>query len=160
MSSKMNWKRVKVENLSKRRGWERIDAIDTEPSLPDSASSRLSSGKILSGRISPGRTLTTTAPAPRQVAFGKPHKKTCLLNENKRRQADFHTDPTPAKPFTQSVKKVGLSFNVGNKGAVNVYGAGRFPVTLYYEQWIRLLDKAPELREFLETNKGKLKLKE
>jgi hypothetical protein len=36
---------------------------------------------------------------------------------------------------------------------------GRFPVTLYYEQWIRLLDIAGELREFLEENKSKLKLK-
>jgi hypothetical protein len=45
---------------------------------------------------------------------------------------------------------------------VSVYGLGRFPVTLYYEQWIRLLDTAKELREFLEENKssGKLKLKE
>jgi hypothetical protein len=41
-----------------------------------------------------------------------------------------------------------------------VYGLGRFPVTLYYEQWVRLLDVAQELRDFLETNKAKLKLKE
>ena len=54
----------------------------------------------------------------------------------------------------------GLNFKVGDKGGVSVYGLGRFPVTLYYEQWIRLLDKAQELREFLETNKSKLKLKE
>jgi hypothetical protein len=55
-----------------------------------------------------------------------------------------------------------LEFRVGEKGGVSVYGLGRFPVTLYYEQWIRLLDTAPQLREFLETNKaeGKLKLKE
>jgi len=53
-----------------------------------------------------------------------------------------------------------LSFKVSDKGGVSVYGLGRFPVTLYYEQWIRLLDKAPELREFLAANKGKLKLKE
>jgi hypothetical protein len=51
---------------------------------------------------------------------------------------------------------------VGEKGGVSVYGLGRFPVTLYYEQWIRLLDTAKELRQFLEENKaeGKLKLKE
>jgi hypothetical protein len=53
-----------------------------------------------------------------------------------------------------------LSFKVSDKGGVSVYGLGRFPVTLYYEQWVRLLDKAPELREFLEANKGKLKLKD
>jgi hypothetical protein len=52
-----------------------------------------------------------------------------------------------------------LEFRVGEKGGVSVYGLGRFPVTLYYEQWIRLLDAAEKLREFLEENKSKLKLK-
>ena len=53
-----------------------------------------------------------------------------------------------------------MQFKVSDKGGVSVYGLGRFPVTLYYEQWTRLLDKATELREFLESNKEKLKLKE
>ena len=55
-----------------------------------------------------------------------------------------------------------LEFRVGEKGGVSVYGLGRFPVTLYYEQWIRLLDSSKELRAFLDQNKsaGKLKLKE
>src|SRR6266481_4438265 len=55
-----------------------------------------------------------------------------------------------------------LEFRVGEKGGVSVYGLGRFPVTLYYEQWVRLLEAAPQLRTFLEENKaeGKLKLKE
>jgi hypothetical protein len=53
-----------------------------------------------------------------------------------------------------------ITFKVSDKGGVSVYGLGRFPVTLYYEQWIRLLDKAQELREFLDENKSKLKLKD
>jgi len=53
-----------------------------------------------------------------------------------------------------------LSFKVGEKGGVSVYGLGRFPVTLYYEQWNRLLEAGPKIREFLEENKGRLKLKE
>ena len=53
-----------------------------------------------------------------------------------------------------------LEFRVSEKGGLSVYGLGRFPVTLYYEQWIRLLDQADNLRAFLEENKGKLKLKE
>jgi len=55
-----------------------------------------------------------------------------------------------------------LDFRVGEKGGVSVYGLGRFPVTLYYEQWIRLLGAADELKKFLEEQKteGKLKLKE
>jgi hypothetical protein len=52
-----------------------------------------------------------------------------------------------------------LEFRVGEKGGVSVYGLGRFPVTLYYEQWIRLLDASEQLRTFLEENKSRLKLK-
>jgi hypothetical protein len=55
-----------------------------------------------------------------------------------------------------------LDFRVGEKGGVSVYGLGRFPVTLYYEQWTRLLGASEELKSFLEEQKsaGKLKLKE
>jgi hypothetical protein len=53
-----------------------------------------------------------------------------------------------------------LEFRVSEKGGVSIYGLGRFPVTLYYEQWKRLLDVSDKLREFLEENKPKLKLKE
>lgn len=58
-----------------------------------------------------------------------------------------------------SKKQGSLEFKVGEKGGVSVYGLGRFPVTLYYEQWVRLLDAAEGLRTFLEENKSKLKLK-
>jgi len=57
-------------------------------------------------------------------------------------------------------KKGSLEFRVGEKGGVSVYGLGRFPVTLYYEQWIRLLDASKDLRGFLEENKDQLKLKD
>ena len=53
-----------------------------------------------------------------------------------------------------------LEFRVGEKGGVSVYGLGRFPVTLYYEQWVRLLEQTADLRAFLEENKSKLKLKD
>jgi hypothetical protein len=52
-----------------------------------------------------------------------------------------------------------LKFRVGKKGGVSVYGLGRFPVTLYYQQWIRLLEHADELKAFLEENKGKLRMR-
>jgi hypothetical protein len=52
-----------------------------------------------------------------------------------------------------------LEFRVSEKGGVSVYGLGRFPVTLYYEQWQRLLGASDDLKSFLEENKGKLKLK-
>ncbi|MGA3317562.1 MAG: hypothetical protein ABSC64_14115 [Candidatus Korobacteraceae bacterium] len=54
----------------------------------------------------------------------------------------------------------GLTFKVSDKGGVSVYGLGRFPVTLYYEQWVRLLDMSKELREFIEQNKSNLKMKD
>lgn len=53
-----------------------------------------------------------------------------------------------------------MEFRVSEKGGVSVYGLGRFPVTLYYEQWNRLLGAADELKVFLEENKSKLKLKD
>ncbi|HYA62793.1 MAG TPA: hypothetical protein VED66_06290 [Candidatus Sulfotelmatobacter sp.] len=52
-----------------------------------------------------------------------------------------------------------LEFKVGDKGGVSVYGLGRFPVTLYYEQWIKLLDAKEDLLAFLEANKSRLKLR-
>ena len=64
------------------------------------------------------------------------------------------------KQKAEGRKKGVLEFRVGEKGGVSVYGLGRFPVTLYYEQWVRLLDMAKDLREFLEENKPRLKLKD
>jgi len=60
---------------------------------------------------------------------------------------------------TGSKRSGRMEFRVSEKGGVSVYGLGRFPVTLYYEQWVRLLDSADGLRTFLEENKAKLKLK-
>jgi hypothetical protein len=59
----------------------------------------------------------------------------------------------------QARKPAALEFRVGDKGGISVYGLGRFPVTLYYEQWTRLLARADDLRTFMEENKDKLKLK-
>ena len=52
-----------------------------------------------------------------------------------------------------------LSFKVSEKGAVSVYGLGRFPVTLYVEQWTKLLSNIDGLKAFIETNRSKLKTK-
>ena len=57
-------------------------------------------------------------------------------------------------------KRGTLEFRVGEKGGVSVYGLGRFPVTLYYEQWTRLLDSSKDIRDCLEENKHRLKLKD
>ena len=50
-----------------------------------------------------------------------------------------------------------LSLRVSEKGAVSVYGLGRFPVTLYKEQWLRVLDMAGDIREFIQQNDAQLK---
>jgi hypothetical protein len=54
----------------------------------------------------------------------------------------------------------GVSLKVSEKGGVSVYGLGRFPVTLYKEQWARLLDMADDIRSFIAENEGKLKAKD
>lgn len=53
-----------------------------------------------------------------------------------------------------------LSLKVSEKGAVSVYGMGRFPVTLYKEQWMRLLSSAAEIEAFIRDNESRLKTKE
>ena len=52
-----------------------------------------------------------------------------------------------------------FSLKVSDKGGVSVYGLGRFPVTLYQEQWEKLLDNADDIREFIVDNKSRLKVK-
>ncbi len=52
-----------------------------------------------------------------------------------------------------------ISMKVSEKGGLSVYGLGRFPVTLYKEQWAKLLDMADEIRAFMKENDSKLKTK-
>jgi hypothetical protein len=51
------------------------------------------------------------------------------------------------------------SLKVSEKGAVSVYGLGRFPVTLYKEQWLKLLGMAEEIKVFITENESRLKVK-
>lgn len=53
-----------------------------------------------------------------------------------------------------------VSFKVSEKGGVSVYGLGRFPITFYKEQWIKLLGMSEEILAFIRANEGKLKVKE
>ena len=54
----------------------------------------------------------------------------------------------------------GVSMKVSEKGAVSIYGMGRFPVTLYKEQWLKLLAMSDQIRAFIAANEGQLKSKE
>ncbi len=62
----------------------------------------------------------------------------------------------------QALKKTtskGISLKVSLKGALSVYGMGRFPVTLYKEQWLKLLDMSDDIRSFIQANESQLKSK-
>jgi hypothetical protein len=54
----------------------------------------------------------------------------------------------------------GIRMKVSEKGAVSIYGMGRFPVTLYKEQWMKLLDMSDDIRAFISANESQLKAKE
>jgi len=54
----------------------------------------------------------------------------------------------------------GVSLKVSEKGGVSVYGLGRFPITLYQEQWTKLLDMADQIRDFIKEHVSELKKKE
>jgi hypothetical protein len=60
----------------------------------------------------------------------------------------------------KSKDKGGLSLKVSEKGGVSLYGMGRFPVTLYKEQWLRILSSAAQIEAFIRENDSKLKTKE
>jgi hypothetical protein len=78
----------------------------------------------------------------------KSEEKEPTYEELKKRLADL-----------QEKANAPISFRVSEKGGCSVYGLGRFPVTLYREQWEKLLDVTDRLREFLKENKDKLKVK-
>ncbi len=54
----------------------------------------------------------------------------------------------------------GISMKVSEKGALSIYGMGRFPVTLYKEQWLKLLGMSEDIRAFIAANDGQLKTKD
>ena len=53
----------------------------------------------------------------------------------------------------------GITMKVSEKGGLSVYGMGRFPITLYKEQWLKLLDMSDDIRAFIAANEGTLKAK-
>jgi hypothetical protein len=77
-------------------------------------------------------------------------------------EEDLRSEIEKLKAENEALKRSsskGLSLRVSEKGAVSVYGLGRFPVTLYKEQWLRLLDMTEEIRSFIRQNEAQLKSK-
>jgi hypothetical protein len=60
----------------------------------------------------------------------------------------------------KSTQPMRLTLKVSEKGAMSLYGMGRFPVTLYQEQWLKVLSFAEEIKTFIKTNESRLKTKE
>jgi hypothetical protein len=75
---------------------------------------------------------------------------------------DLRTEVERLRSENEALKKGAaraVSLKVSEKGGVSVYGLGRFPITLYQEQWLKLLDMAEEIRSFIATHKSELKAK-
>jgi len=78
-------------------------------------------------------------------------------------EAELKAELERLKAENQALKtrgSKGVSMKVSEKGGVSVYGLGRFPVTLYQEQWLKLLDLAEDIRVFIKDNESRLKKKE
>ena len=76
---------------------------------------------------------------------------------------DLRSELERLRQENESLKKRAasrVSLKVSEKGGVSVYGLGRFPITLYREQWTKLLDMAEEIREFMVAHASELKVKE
>jgi len=76
---------------------------------------------------------------------------------------DLQAELERLRAENESLKKSGRgkpTLKVSEKGALSVYGMGRFPVTLYKEQWLKLLGMADEIKAFIEANNDSLKSKE
>ena len=76
---------------------------------------------------------------------------------------DLKTELERLRKENESLKKGaarGVSMKVSEKGGLSVYGMGRFPVTLYKEQWLKVLDLSDEIRAFIAAHDGELKSKE
>jgi hypothetical protein len=75
-------------------------------------------------------------------------------------QAELERLRAENEALKQAKRPGSITMKVSEKGAVSVYGLGRFPVTLYQEQWTKLLAIADEIKSFIEENRSKLKTKE
>ena len=75
---------------------------------------------------------------------------------------DLRAELERLRKDNESLKKgaaKGISMKVSEKGGLSVYGLGRFPITLYKEQWTKLLDMSDDIRAFIAAHQGELKTK-
>ncbi len=82
-----------------------------------------------------------------------------MANDNE----DMRSELEKLRAENAALKKTsakGLSLKVSEKGGLSVYGLGRFPVTLYKEQWKRLLEMSEDIKAFIKANDSQLKAKD
>ncbi len=104
-----------------------------------------------------GLVVRTAAPYTLANPGGYPHMS------NSSNEQDMQAELERLRAENSALKKTsakGLSLKISEKGGLSVYGLGRFPVTLYKEQWNKLLDMAEDIRAFLKANDAQLKTKE
>ncbi len=92
--------------------------------------------------------------------LGKP---SCAITNHMPSEEDLKAEIERLRAENEKLKKPArgqMSLKVSEKGGLSVYGLGRFPVTLYREQWEKLLTMADEIRKFIQENDGALKRKE
>jgi hypothetical protein len=103
------------------------------------------------------------------VAVNEPQASSDTLQDNAKRirkamsEEELKAELERLRNENAALKKgasAGIRMKVSEKGAVSIYGMGRFPVTLYKEQWLRLLDMSSDIRAFIATNEKQLKAKE
>ncbi|MGA7414279.1 MAG: hypothetical protein WBW33_27665 [Bryobacteraceae bacterium] len=95
----------------------------------------------------------------RQTVIAHPASR----ENNSMSEEDLKAELERAKAEIESLKtrrNASTSMKVSEKGALSVYGLGRFPVTLYQEQWTKLLAMSDQIKAFIVENKDKLKVKE
>ena len=77
-------------------------------------------------------------------------------------EEEMKAEPERLRNENAALKKgaaTGITMKVSEKGWLSVYGMGRFPITLYKEQWLKLMDMSDAIRSFIEANDAALKTK-
>jgi hypothetical protein len=137
-----------------------------EPLLPETFSSGLQR-KFLHG--SAASASVSEGPGPQTLCsdlFTNGERvviKSCQRKGNAMSDNDMKAELERLRSENAALKKGasdGIRMKVSEKGAVSVYGMGRFPVTLYKEQWLKLLNMSEEIRAFIAENEARLKAKE
>jgi hypothetical protein len=134
----------------RRRGFEILLSLDNRQRMAETLV-EVPPISVCSGQKAPGR------------EADKMNYMQGIGGRNRRRESEMQAELERLRAENAQLKskdKGGLTLKVSEKGGVSLYGMGRFPVTLYKEQWLRILASAPEIEAFIRENDSRLKTKE